>query len=144
MTAFLARSRRLFLAGFISLIIIIALGENFAAGNSIQTFYYFYFGLSPIIYLVLTLLSALLIRHFGQFAAVHKQHNYFHTFFRAIGSDLVSPFKNLKGFITALVGKYPEVMPDDMIKKSKGVSIRRFIWTIFVLALCAVGIFIVF
>lgn len=144
MTAFLARTRRPFLAGIVSLIALIAMGKDLTNQNTIQTVYYYFFGLSPIIYPIYGIISAFLIRHFGQFKEVHKRHNFFYTFFKQLGSDIISPLKNVWNFFTSLFGKPSNEIPVEIIHKSKSIFLRRLIWTVFVIMFCVIGVLVVY
>lgn len=139
MTRFLAIIRRFFWGGTVSLILCLALfGVNFnnmlqlaMSHNSIQGYFSIYFLLSPILFLLFTIISVIYIRHHGQFAAVHQSQSPITSFFRCWGHDIVSPFKNIKGFFMALFSK--NVM-------GKGILIGRFIELVVLVLFCIAGI----
>ena len=101
------------------------------AHNSIQGYFSIYFLLSPLLFLIFTIISVIYIRHHGQFAAVHQSQSPVTSFFRCWGHDIVSPFKNIKDFFMALFSK--TVM-------GKGILIGRFIELVVLVLLCIVGI----
>lgn len=135
----LAVLRRAFLGGVVSLILCLLLlnikGEymlNIAvAHNSIPGVFSIYFLVSPIIYLLLTLISVAYIRKNGQFAAIHQSQSPITTFFKCVGSDLASPFKNLKNFFVSLFSKNVS---------GREIIIRRFIGMIILIVVCVIGI----
>ena len=138
MTRFLAVVRRLFLAGTISLLLSLFLfGVKFSdmmawatAHNSAQGFFSIFFLVSPILFLVLTIISVIYIRHHGQFAAFHQTQSPVTSFFRCLGHDLVSPFKNIKGFFSALFNKNA---------MGRGILIFRFFELVVIVLLCLAG-----
>ncbi len=138
MTRFLAVIRRLFLAGTISLLLtIFLLGVKFSdmmslamAHNSAQGFFSIFFLLSPVLFLLFTIISVIYIRHHGQFAAVHQSQSPVTSFFRCLGSDLMSPFKNIGGFFGALFNKNA---------MGRGILIFRFVELVIIVLLCLAG-----
>lgn len=148
MTRVLAVIRRIALAGSIALILgaivfSTSIQEMFKMAmtpTSFKNIFCIFMLLAPIVYIIFNLISAVYIRHHGQFAASHREHPFIVTVFKALGSDLVSPFKNLAGFFTALFNKYPDFIPEEMAKSSRGVSIRRFIGMIILIIFCLAGL----
>jgi hypothetical protein len=150
MTRFLAIIRRIALAGLISLVICIALQEigftkvfGLAISSEPMQFqkaFSIYILVSVPAYVVLNLLSCVYIRRHGQFAAVHQQQAFIVSVFRALGHDLFAPFKNLGGLFTAIFNRYPDIMPADMVKKSKRISVCRFFESVILILFCLAGI----
>jgi len=99
----------------------------------IQSLYYLYFVLSPILYLLFAIISVIYFRKSGQFAPVFQEHSPVANFFKCLSTDLIAPFKNIGGFIGALINK--ESM-------GRGLLIARFIEMIIVIFFCGIGIFI--
>ena len=138
MTRVLAVLRRILLAGTVSLVFsFIVLGVSGKrmidlanSHNNIAGIFSLFFLSAPLVYLIMTLLSAIYIRKFGQFAAVHQTQSPVTTFFRCVGSDLVSPFKCIKNFFFAIFSK--NVMGKDVI-------IRRFVGMVILILVCIVG-----
>ena len=139
MTRFLAVLRRLFLAGTISLMLSLFLfGVKFQdmltfvkVHNSAQGVFSIFFLASPIMFLLFTIISVIYIRHNGQFATVHQQQSPVTSFFKCFGHDLVSPFKNIVGFFSALFKK-------NVV--GRGILILRFFELVVIVALCFAGI----
>ena len=152
MKAFLARSRRLFYAGTLSLVVTLVVGfmaqrngdlDLWAEGlslNGFESYFCLFLVASPIIYFLLVLISSAYIRKKGQFAASHQSKPFVGTFLSCVWSDVLSPFRCIGGLCTAVAGKYPEMYPQEMIAKSKFVSIRRFVWMILILVFCIYGL----
>lgn len=140
MTRFLAIIRRLFLGGIVSLIVCLSIGIglkkmfdlciNFFG---IRSVYSIFFMSSPILFLLFTFLSATYVRKYGQFAEIHGEQPYITTVFRCLGHDLISPFKNIIQFIGALFNK-------DAI--GRGLLILRFVELVVLVAMCAIGVFL--
>jgi hypothetical protein len=82
-------------------------------------------------FLIFTIISVIYIRHNGQFAAIHQQQLPVTSFFRCLGHDLVSSFKNIGGFFSALFNK--NVM-------GRGTLIFRFFVLVVIVVLCLVGV----
>lgn len=139
MTRFLAVVRRLFLAGTISLLLAIFLfGVKFSdmiawakAVSDMKSYFSIFFLASPILFLLFTIISVIYIRHHGQFAAVHQAQSPVTSFFRCLGHDLVSPFKNIKGFFGALFNKNA---------MGRGILIFRFFELVIIVLLCLAGL----
>lgn len=141
MTRFLAVVRRFFWAGTISLILALTIfGIKFDAmwqlaltHNSVKGWFILFFLLSPILFLILTIVSVIYIRHHGQFADVHRSQSPITSFFRCWGHDIVSPFKNIKNFFGALFDKNA---------MGREILIGRFIELVVIVLLCIVGLVI--
>lgn len=141
MTRFLAVTRRLFLGGTVALLLAIFLFNvglssliQYALNpDSIKSAFSIFFLLSPILFILFTLISVTYIRKNGQFAAVHQEQAWIVTFFRCLGSDLISPFKNIGRFFMALFNRDAE---------GRGILIGRFFELLLLIGICAVGIFI--
>lgn len=139
MTRFLAVVRRLFWAGTISLILALTLfGIKFEdmwqfalAHNTAKGWFSIFFLLSPVLFLVFTIVSVIYIRHHGQFAAVHQSQSPITSFFRCWGHDIVSPFKNIGHFFKAIFSK--NVM-------GRGIFVGRFIELIIIVLICMAGV----
>lgn len=138
MTRFLAVARRLFLGGIVSLLLSIFVlgisGKNLLnsamAHNSVAGFFSIFFLVSPIVYLIMVLISVAYIRKHGQFAEVHQQQSPVTSFFRCLGSDLASPFKCIGNFFAALFNKNA---------LGREIMIRRFIGMVVLILVCLVG-----
>ena len=139
MTRFLAVVRRLFLAITISLILSLVLFKvKFSdmlswaiAHDTVRGFISILFLISPILFLILSIVSVIYIRHHGQFASVHQTKSPVTSFFRCLGHDLVSPFKNIKDFFVALFNKNA---------MGRSIFILRFIELVVIILLCIAGI----
>lgn len=133
MTSFLARIRRAFLAGTISLVILLVRNCKYSemlnfgmqlikrsfVDLSIKDCYSLFFSLSPIIYILLAIISCIYIRSNGQFAAFNKQQHFVVTLLRCIGHDLASPLKAIRSISS---------------------SVFRFIWMMLWILICAFGL----
>ena len=139
MTRFLAIIRRAFWGGTISLLLcvflfdvpfsnIFMLAQNYKTESGI---FALFFLLSPILFLIFTILSSIYIRHHGQFAEIHKTQSPITTFFRCWWADIIAPFKNIGRFFMALFSK-------NVI--GRGILIGRFIELIILVLACLVGI----
>lgn len=141
MTRFLAIVRRIFWGGTISLLLCVFLfGVAFSsmlelalAHESINGFFAIYFLVSPVLFLICTLISVAYIRHHGQLAAFHQMQLPIKSFFRCWGSDIAAPFKNIGYFFIALFNKNTI---------GRGVLIGRFMEMLILIVICAVGIYI--
>ena len=147
MTFFLAQIRRTFLAGCVSFAISVILEispsvfvNNAMSGDGFLRYFSIYILLSPVLFVLSTLISTIYIRHRGQFAEVHKQKPFIISFLQSIGHDLVSPFKNLGGLFTALFRKFPDIIPDDMKRAMKRKAIFRFFFMVIVILICLAGV----
>lgn len=151
MKSFLARFRRLFYGGTIALIVtmvvsILTHGKSYfdlwsdgLKVNSFDSGFELFLALTPIIYLLLVAISTAFIRRKGQFAAYQQSKPFISTFFQCVGSDIASPFKCIAGFFAAIFKRYPSFYPAEMAKKSKFVSIGRFIWMLIIIVFCIIG-----
>ncbi|SCY57749.1 hypothetical protein SAMN02910371_02849 [Butyrivibrio sp. INlla14] len=89
MTRFLAVIRRLFLAGLVSLcLILLLLRVSFSSliadaitHSNVREWYSVFFLAAPILYLVVLIISVSYVRKHGQFAAVHASKPYFSSVF---------------------------------------------------------------
>ncbi len=139
MTRFLAITRRLFLGCTVSLLIalfVLKVGFNFMldcalAHSGFIGFFSIIFLLSPIAYLVVTVISVAYIRSNGQFAAFHGTQAPIVSFFICLGHDLISPFKCLIGFLRALFSKKA---------LGRGTLIARFAEMLLLILFCTWGI----
>lgn len=139
MTRFLAIVRRIFWGGTISLLLCIFLFNtgfktmlNLAIEhNSLQGIFSIFFLLSPILFLLFTIISVAYIRKNGQFAAVHQSQSPVTSFFRCWGHDIIAPFKNIGNFFPTLFNKNA---------MGRGILIGRFIEMLVLIAVCAIGI----
>ena len=145
----LAVLRRLFGGGLIAFAVAMAL-KVFSFNNvywisvkepNFTSIFSFFLLCAPVLYILFLIVSYAYIRKRGQFAAYQQTTSFGTTFMKCVGSDLASPFKCFWGFISGTVfGKFPEVYPDDLKKKSRRISCRRFIWMILVIAFLAFGL----
>ena len=134
----LAILRRLFLAGSVSLLIIIfIIGSNIHdllnlnSSNIIKISFSLYFILSPILYLVITIISIIYLRHHGQFALYWQSMLPIVNFFGLLRSDITSPFINIKNSFLAFFSK-------NVI--GRHILIIRFFELLFLIVICIVGI----
>lgn len=138
MTFLLAQIRRFFLAGIIALSVVVlwvgkSLGSIIDIGlafNGIESYFYALVVLSPIAFLLFTIISVVYIRNKGQFAAVHKSQSPFVSFFRCLGHDLISPFKNVAQFFAVIFKRTPALDPEEIIEQANKKIIGRFIWMV--------------
>ena len=152
MKSFLARFRRLFFAGTLALIITLVVSiftggkgylDLWTYGLNLKSFenvFCLFLAVSPIVYILLAIISTAYIRKHGQSAAYQQTKPFISTFFQCVASEFASPFKCISGFFTAVFNKYPSIYPEDLKKKSKAISIGRFIWMILILAFCVYGL----
>ena len=150
MKRLLAVIRRVLMAGTVSLIIGIFIAEKnpntilqivlTRDSYSVLNIFCIYLVVAPILYVVFNIISCAYIRHNGQFAEVHKSEPFIVNVFRAIWSDLTSPLRNIDSFLTALTNRYPEAIPKKMIRKSRFISIIRFIGLVILFLFCLTGL----
>ena len=132
MTRFLAIVRRIFGWGTVFLFLgIFIFGIKNASKGSLQSLYATFFTLSPVLYLLSTILSVAYIRKHGQFAGIHQEQSPVTSFFRCLGHDLVSPFVNIGGFFKALINKNVA---------GRNILIWRFVEMIIMIIIYAFGI----
>lgn len=136
MTFFLAQIRRFFLTGIVALIALLLWGGKSIGGivdigfaaNGIVSYFYLLVIASPIMFLISTILSVVYIRKKGQFAAIHQTQSPIVSFFRCLGHDLISPFKNVINFFAVVFGGKVSGIPEELIKQSNIKTVGRFIW----------------
>lgn len=139
MTRFLAVIRRLFLGGTVSLLLCLFLFkidfsrmiELAKAHNSTPGYFSIFFLASPVLFLLFTILSVVYIRHHGQFAAFHQEQSPVTSFFRCLGHDIISPFKNIYNFLGAVFNKNA---------MGRGILVFRFIELVVLIVICVVGV----
>ena len=142
MTRIFAVSRRIFLAGLASLIVLLFIAnrdmnELIQAAKeltSLRNGFSLYFVVSPIVYLIMVIVSVIYIRKNGQFAAFQQTQAWITSFIRCIGSDLLSPFKLQVNFLTTRGKK--------TASGSKSVFTRRFLLSWVLILLCAIGVYL--
>ena len=140
MTRVLAVIRRLFLGGVVALLcagLLPSIGFTTVLNNALNhsTFsewYCVFLILSPLFYILFTIISVFYIRSHGQFAMVHKKKSFITLFFKALGSDCASPFKNIKNFFLALFSKNVY---------GRGRIIGRFFELLFIVAFLITGLY---
>lgn len=99
MLKFLSFIRRTFLGGILSLIVVVALTFTTFQGiaypySYLVGRYFIYFCLASVVLgFVFWILSAIVIRKRGQFAASHQTQSFFTTLIRMLGSDISYPFR---------------------------------------------------
>ncbi len=140
MKRFLTIIRRIFLGAIVSLLLCLFLLE--IGGNrmidlamppkSFIGVFCLLLIISPIAYILLTIISAAYIRKHGQFAEFHQTQSPVTSFFRCIGHDLASPFVNIKNMFFAIFKK------DETF--GRGVIIRRFIGMLVLILFFLAGI----
>ena len=131
--------RRIFLAGLVSLLVCLfllhadgsAMLAQATAHDSAAGYVSIWFLASPFLYLLSLLISTAYIRRNGQFAAFHQTQSPITSFFKCLGSDLISPFRNIKNFVFSLFSK---------TVFGRGVIICRFIGLVILILVCAFGI----
>ena len=139
MTRFLAIVRRAFLYGTISLLLcLLVVGVKLQtmwdvdiALNSSASAFSIFFALSPVLYLLLTIITVSYVRNHGQFAEVHRARSRFATFFKCVWSDFSAPLKNLVNFFKAIFSKH-------VIGRAR--LIIRFVEMVIIILLCIYGI----
>ncbi len=103
MLKFLAFTRRLFLAGTISLIIIFILYTigyydlNPYGIEEFGTIFICFALVSPILGLLFWLISTAYVRKNGQFAMIHQSRSFMASMMQALGQDISSPFRKFAG-----------------------------------------------
>ncbi len=91
--------RRTFLGGILSLIVIVALkltkfqGITYPFSDIVGRVFIYFCLASIVLGFVLWIVSAIVIRKRGQFAAVHQRHSFFYTLFKMFGHDISYPFR---------------------------------------------------
>lgn len=154
MISFLARMRRAFLAGTVSLFILAVFNafglcefsyiDSLLTGlrvanetaSGLRVFYCLFFTLSPIIYFILLLISTAYIRKYGQSAVYQQGIPFVVTAVKCLGSDLTSPFRTTIN----VFAKYPAYYPDELKRGSRAISFLRLFWMIIWLIICVYGI----
>lgn len=132
MTRFLAIIRRIFGWGTVSLILgLFLFGIKFSFASSEKMFFTLFFILSPILFIVFTIISVAYIRKYGQFAEVHQEQASATSFFRCLGHDLWAPFKNIGGLFAGIFNKNAQ---------GRGLLILRFFEMVAIQFICLVGI----
>lgn len=99
----------------------------------IKAFYLLYFLISPILYLLFAIISVAYFRKHGEYEYTFSEHSPFINFFMCLGIDLAAPFKNIGGFIIALIDKTAE---------ERDKRIDRFIEMVLFLLLCGIGLLV--
>ncbi len=140
---FLAFMRRLFLAGTISLILIIALSVaecsmSIIFWNDIFGKWFLLFsGISPIMSLVFLFISTAYIRKNGQFAAYQQTRKFSATLFQVVGSDVSSPFRKFVGMFQSkkkLEETYSQIAQPEiaslLAEGSGSINRTRFLWVL--------------
>lgn len=147
MRFFLAQIRRIFLAGCVTLAIAVFMDispsillNSTVAGHGFSRYFSIYILISPILFVLFTVVSTIYIRRCGQFAEVHKKRPFIVSLLQSVGHDLISPFKNIGGMLKAMFGKWPDVLPDDMKRSMKRHAKFRFLFMTLVIIVCFVGI----
>lgn len=132
MTRFLAIIRRIFGWGTIFLILgFLIFGIKLSFASSAQTFFTLFFVLSPILFIVFTIISVAYVRKYGQFAASHQDQAPATSFFRCLGHDLWAPFKNIGGLFAGIFNKNAQ---------GRGLLILRFFEMLVIQLICLFGV----
>jgi len=153
MKKFLALSRRLFLMGTISLVIIVILvclkykGLVFKGSEMIGSYYALFAIASPVIWLLLWIVSAAYIRKFGQSAAYQQTIKFSKTLGIIIKDDITAPFRLIiEQFASRkkLIKYYSQVVQDEiagpLADGSKAINFLKLQRMIIVYAFCIIGI----
>lgn len=133
MTRFLDVNRRIFGWGsvFLFLLMFINIKPSDSGIVVIKAFYLLYYLISPILYLLFAIISVAYFRKHGEYEYTFSEHSPFTNFFMCLGMDLATPFKNIGGFIIALIDKSAE---------ERDKRIDRFIEMVLFLLLCGIGL----
>ena len=153
MLKFLSVSRRILLAGIISLVLILLfsfLHVPVPALNVPALFgtYYTYFALiSPILGLIFWLISTFYIRKNGQSAAYQQQLPFGNTMMQILKSDLSSPFRLIADQFTSkkkLIDYYGQIADTEVAKMlaagSKALNREKLLRTIIRFAIYIIGV----
>ena len=135
MTRFLDINRRIYGWGTVFLFLGLYLGSADSNPNLviIRGFYCLYFLLSPILYILFAIISVAYFRKHGEYEYTFSEHSPFINFIMCLGMDLAAPFKNIGGFIIALIDKTDE---------ERDKRIHRFIEMMLFLLLCGIGLLV--
>ena len=137
MTRFLDVNRRIFGWGIVFLVLLLYLNIERSDLDSglvvIQAFYLLYFLISPILYLLYAIISVAYFRKHGEYEYTFRDHSPFVNFFMCLGMDLATPFKNIGGFIIALIDKTTE---------ERNKRIHRFVEMMLFLLFCGIGLLV--
>lgn len=135
MTRFLDVNRRIF--GWGSVFLFLLMFINIKTSDSgivvIKAFYLLYYLISPILYLIFAIISVVYFRKHGEYEYTFREHSPFINFFMCLGIDLAAPFKNIGGFIIALI---------DKTAAERDKRIDRFIEMVLFLLLCGIGLIV--
>ena len=142
MTRALAIIRRVLLACTITLLVCVCLCKvsfslmyrTAVAHDNVTGVFCIIFLLSPILYVISTLASVIYIRAEGQFSEVHQEQPFLFTVIRCFVHDLISPFKNILNFISALFNK--EAI-------GREVLIIRFFELVAIVIFCIIGLHLI-
>lgn len=143
----LAVIRRMLLGGFLFFLLNVFLLQKDPKSllqlgleaNSFYSYFSLYLVFSIVAYVVFNIISSIVIKFRGYSATLTPNRTLIETIFKTLGSDIVAPFKCIGGFFTAIFGKYPDVMPDDMVRGSRTISIVRFLWMLIWTAFCIIS-----
>ena len=102
--------------------------QAFQNRSCLQDQVFFVLTLALYLYPQFVFFSAYMIRHHGQFAAVHQRTSYFMNVIRCFGHDLISPFTITIKFIQSLFVKYPASVPEELILEGKSRCTTAFLW----------------
>ncbi len=137
MTRFLDVNRRISGWGIVFLFLFLYLKIERSDLDSelavIQAFYLLYFLISPILYLLYAIISVAYFRKHGDYEYTFQEHSPFTNFFMCLGMDLAAPFKNIGGFIIALIDKTAE---------ERNKRIHRFVEMMLFLLFCGIGLLV--
>ena len=132
MTGFLANIRRFFGWGAVFYLLCeYWLRIDFTSHSIVQAFYALFFIFSPIVFLILLLVSVAYYRKHEQFDAIHQDQKPIASFFICLGYDLATPFMIIVGFVKALINKNVE---------DRGLLIARFIGMLVIVVICGIGL----
>ena len=153
MLKFLSVTRRILLAGVVSLIILVLLyafgyeGLHFSYSERIGSIYLCFALASPILGLLMWIISAIYIRKRGQSAAYQSTLKFGTTMIQMLGSDITSPFRLIKEqFATKkrLVEYYSQITQTEiagmLADGSKAINRLKLIRMIIRFAIYGIGI----
>ena len=138
MTRILAVLRRSFLGGAVSLLICYLRGYNLSnlmnlaqTHNSLNGYLSLYFLVSPVIYVILALISILYIRARGQLRAFYQTQPFLVTGLQCVFHDITSPFRNIMNLMGAIFSQNA---------LGRGIIVFRFIELVILGIICLGGI----
>lgn len=153
MKKFLSIVRRIFLAGTVSLIVILFLkligytGISYPYSNFVGKYYFLFAAISPVAGLLFWLISAFYIRKNGQAAAFQQQLKFTKTMGQMLVSDISSPFRLIGEQFTStrkLTDYYSQIASAEialmLAKGSKAINREKLLWMTIRFAIYVLGV----